>query len=184
MSLLEIFIVAIGLSADAFAVAITLGLAFSQKKWQKALIVGLLFGAFQAIMPVLGYFLAMIFSSQIDAFGDWIAFGLLFLIGGKMIIDSLKNEENEENEKLQNEMSEMFLISLAFATSIDALAVGVSFAFLQVNIIFAIVLIGITTFTLSVLGVRIGGILGERFRAKANLAGGIILVLMGFRIIF
>ena len=201
MDLLELFIIAIGLSMDAFAVAITTGLTMSKKTMKKSMIVGLYFGIFQAIMPLIGYMLGTQFADKITAFDHWIAFALLCFIGGKMIIGSFKKEGchdrecpaetctdrecpgGERPETKETSLKPAKMLPLALATSIDALAVGVSFAFLKVNIVPAVLFIGITTLVLSMVGVKIGNMFGTRFKAKAELAGGIILVLMGLKIL-
>lgn len=182
MSLLELFIIAVGLSMDAFAVAICSGLSMRTLSFKKAATVGLYFGVFQAGMPLIGYFLGAQFADKITAFDHWIAFVLLGIIGGKMILDSFSKEEEDANCP---EASLKFrdMLPLAIATSIDALAVGVSFAFLKVSIVPAVSFIGIVTLTLSMVGVKIGNLFGVRFKSKAELAGGIILVLMGLKIL-
>lgn len=178
MSLMELFLLAVGLSMDAFAVAICKGLSMSRMSWKKAAVVGLYFGGFQALMPLIGYLLGQQFERFITTFAPWVAFLLLALIGINMIRESFG-----EGEKCSDsiELKEMFV--LAIATSIDALAVGVSFAFLQVKIVPAISFIGATTFVLSMVGVKVGNVFGSRYRSKAELAGGIILILIGLKII-
>jgi len=180
MSFFVLFALAIGLSMDAFAVAICIGLSSAKATLKIALIVGLYFGIFQAAMPLIGYFIASQFADMIISFDHWIAFGLLVFLGGKMIYGSFKKEEFSEKE---TDISPKQMLPLAVATSIDALAVGVSFAFLQVNIVPAVLFIGITTFILSAAGVKIGNLFGVRFKSKAELAGGIILVLIGVNIL-
>ena len=181
MSLLELFLIAIGLSMDAFAVAICIGLTSSKATLKKALIVGAYFGVFQAIMPIIGYMLAKGFADKISAFDHWIAFVLLCFIGGKMIVESFKKEDNVVSG--EKSLSPATMLPLAFATSIDALAIGVSFAFLNVSIVPAALLIGVVTFILSVAGLKIGKSFGAKFKSKAELTGGIILVLIGFKIL-
>ena len=201
MNLMELLLIAIGLSMDAFAVAACFGLTMPKATIQKALIVGLYFGFFQAVMPLAGYWLATQFADKIIAFDHWIAFALLSIIGGKMIVESFKKEgcadrectaetctdrgcpSGERPEKEEVSLKPGKMLPLALATSIDALAVGVSFAFLNVNIVPAILSIGIITLTLSVLGVKIGNIFGVKFKSKAEFAGGIILVLIGLKIL-
>ena len=179
MTLIELFILAVGLSMDAFAVAVCKGLSLRSMSWKKAAIVGLYFGGFQAGMPLLGYFLGVQFRSYITSFDHWIAFILLVLIGGNMIRESFGDEEEGGSDSVGfREMS-----VLAIATSIDALAVGVTFAFLKVQIVPAVSFIGITTFTLSMIGVKIGNVFGTRWKSKAELAGGIILILIGTKIL-
>ena len=201
MDLLELLFLAIGLSMDAFAVAICAGLSMAKSSLKKALIVGLYFGVFQAGMPLIGYLVAGLFADSIIVYDHWIAFGLLSFLGGKMIIDSFKKEgrpdkeypvelcddrtrpggENPNDKEQSLKPSKM--LPLAVATSIDALAVGVSFVFLEVNIVPAILFIGITTLVISMTGVKIGNIFGSKFKSKAQLAGGIILVLIGVKIL-
>ena len=180
MGLLHIFLIALGLSADAFAVAICLGLSAQKSKAKSAITVGLYFGLFQGVMPILGFMAASQFSGAIDAYGHIIAFAVLVIIGGKMIWESFKKDGGNVGE---NSLRPAKMISLAVATSIDALMVGASFAFLQVNIIPAAVLIGVTTFTLSTIGFGIGGVCGSKLQARANLVGGIILVLIGIHVL-
>jgi len=180
MSLFVLFALAVGLSMDAFAVAICKGLSMTKATIKNAVIVGLYFGLFQAGMPLIGYAVATRFSEMIIAFDHWIAFALLCFLGGKMIVGSLKQDKPSDKEASLN-FKEM--LPLAVATSIDALAVGVSFAFLQVNILPAVLLIGLTTFLLSAAGVKIGSIFGAKFKSKAELAGGIILILIGLNIL-
>ncbi|ROR25829.1 putative Mn2+ efflux pump MntP [Mobilisporobacter senegalensis] len=202
MNLLELFIIAIGLSMDAFAVAVCSGLTMRKATIKKSLIVGMYFGLFQAIMPLMGYMLATQFADKIIDFDHWIAFVLLCFIGGKMLVGSFKKEgcadrecpaktctdrecpggERPNTKEASLKLAEM--LPLALATSIDALAVGVSFAFLQVSIVPAVLSIGIITLALSMLGVKIGNIFGAKFKSKAELVGGIILVLMGIKILF
>lgn len=179
MTLFSLFIIAVGLSMDAFAVSICKGLAMQKITIKKALIVGLWFGGFQALMPAIGYLLGSQFESYITNIDHWIAFVLLFIIGGNMIKEALSKEEEPASDSLA--FKEMLL--LALATSIDALAVGVTFAFLKVQILPAVLFIGVITFTLSALGVKIGNIFGCRYKSKAELAGGIILILMGCKIL-
>lgn len=179
MSFIELFIIAVGLSMDAFAVSICKGLALQKLSLRKAAIVGLWFGGFQILMPVIGYLLGSQFQDYVTNIDHWIAFILLALIGGNMIREALAGDEEKASDSLA--FREMLL--LAVATSIDALAVGVTFAFLQVHIIPAVTLIGITTFTLSAIGVKIGNLFGNRYKSKAELAGGVILILMGVKIL-
>lgn len=178
MSLLELFIIAVGLSMDAFAVAICKGLSVQQLKPRHALITGLYFGGFQALMPLIGYLLGVRFESFITSFDHWIAFVLLALIGLNMI-----KESREESECLNDAFDFKTMLPLALATSIDALAVGVTFAFLQVNIAPAVSFIGVITFVLSALGVKMGHVFGSKYKSRAELAGGAILILMGIKIL-
>lgn len=178
MSLLELFVIAVGLSMDAFAVSVCKGLSTGQLRVRHCLTCGLYFGGFQALMPLIGWLLGVQFQSMIISIDHWIAFVLLSIIGSNMI-----RESREEEECLDCSFSFRAMIPLAVATSIDALAVGVTFAFLQVDIIAAVFFIGVTTFALSALGTKIGAVFGARFRSKAELAGGIILVAMGVKIL-
>ena len=179
MGLLELFILAVGLSMDAFAVSVCKGLAMPKITLKRTLTVGLWFGGFQALMPAAGYLLGVQFRDKITAVDHWIAFILLGLIGANMIKEACSGDCEEENESL--DIRTMFL--LAVATSIDALAVGITFAFLDVHLLAAVSLIGITTFTLSAAGVKIGNVFGTRCKAKAELAGGVILILLGLKIL-
>lgn len=179
MGLLELFILAAGLSMDAFAVSVCKGLAMPKITLKRTLTVGLWFGGFQALMPAAGYLLGVQFRDKITAVDHWIAFILLGLIGANMIKEACSGDCEEENESL--DIRTMFL--LAVATSIDALAVGITFAFLDVHLLAAVSFIGITTFTLSAAGVKIGNVFGTRCKAKAELAGGVILILLGLKIL-
>ena len=179
MSLITLFITAVGLSMDAFAVSICKGLALKKINLKKACLVGLWFGGFQALMPLLGYLLGSQFKQYVETIDHWIAFVLLSLIGISMIKEALSKEE----EKADDSLSVRTMLLLAVATSIDALAVGVTYAFLQVNIIPAVSFIGIITFTLSAIGVKVGNVFGVKYKSKAELTGGIILILIGIRIL-
>ena len=179
MSLFSLFIIAVGLSMDACAVAICKGLAMQKATWKKAMLVGLWFGGFQGLMPALGYVLGSQFEQYIVSIDHWIAFILLCSIGINMIKEALSQYEECADDSLA--VKDMFL--LAVATSIDALAVGVTFAFLKVQILPAVAFIGVITFTLSALGVKVGNIFGCRFKSKAEFAGGIILIIMGTKIL-
>ncbi|MBR1853874.1 MAG: manganese efflux pump [Lachnospiraceae bacterium] len=179
MSLFSLFLVAVGLSMDAFAVSICKGLAMKKLSLQKACIVGLWFGSFQAIMPAIGYLLGSQFEKYITAIDHWIAFGLLCLIGVSMIREALSGEEESTDDSL--DVKTMFL--LAVATSIDALAVGITFAFLQVSIVPAVSFIGSITFLLSCTGVKVGNTFGTKYKAKAEVTGGVILILLGVKIL-
>lgn len=179
MSFIELLLIAVGLSMDAFAVSICKGLAMKKCTVKKAGIVGLYFGIFQAGMPLLGYVLGVQFRSLITNIDHWITFVLLGFIGLNMIREALSEEEEEESDSLQ--VKEM--LALAVATSIDALAVGVTFAFLNVAIVPAVSFIGIITFIICVAGVKIGNVFGSRYKSKAEFAGGLILILMGIKIL-
>lgn len=179
MTVVELFVIGVGLAMDAFAVSICKGLSMKRLTAKKAGIVGFYFGFFQGMMPLIGYFLGVGFKDKITAIDHWIAFVLLAVIGVNMIKEALSNE----SEDVDDDLGFKTMLLLAIATSIDALAVGVTFAFLAVNIWLAIAIIGITTFIISVLGVKIGHVFGLKYKAKAELAGGIILILMGIKIL-
>ncbi len=181
MSLLTLFITAVGLSMDAFAVAICKGLAMRKLKLSGALTVGLWFGGFQALMPLIGYLVGSAFADKITAVDHWVAFVLLSLIGANMIKESFEKEE--EGCRECDSLSIRAMLPMAVATSIDALAVGVSFAFLKVNILWAVLFIGVITFTLSAVGVWVGTVFGTRFKSKAERIGGLILIAMGTKIL-
>ena len=179
MGLIELFLIAVGLSMDAFAVSVCKGLAMPKCTFKKAAIVGLWFGGFQALMPAIGYVLGAQFQETIASIDHWIAFVLLALIGGNMIHEALDNDEEEADASL--DVKTMFL--LAVATSIDALAIGITFASLKVNIIPADCVIGIVTFIISFAGVKIGNVFGARYKNKAEIVGGVILILLGLKIL-
>ncbi|MCI5944305.1 MAG: manganese efflux pump MntP family protein [Eubacterium sp.] len=179
MGITELFIIAVGLSMDAFAVSVCKGLSVSGLKKKHMLTVGLYFGGFQALMPLIGYFLGAHFRKLIVSMDHWIAFFLLGLIGVNMIRESI----GEEEEGIDDSFAVKAMLPLAIATSIDALAVGVTFAFLNVQIVPAILFIGVTTFALSIIGIIIGNIFGSRFKSWAEMAGGIVLILMGVKIL-
>lgn len=179
MGFIELFLLAVGLSMDAFAVSVCKGLAMRKITVRKASVVGLWFGGFQALMPLLGYFLGVQFQDKITAIDHWIAFILLGIIGVNMVREAMSGDCENTSDSL--DIKTMFV--LAVATSIDALAVGITFAFLQVDIIAAVSFIGVTTFLLSAAGVKIGNVFGTKYKAKAELAGGIILILLGAKIL-
>ena len=174
----ELFLIGVGLSMDAFAVSVCKGLSVKKLGWRHALLVGLYFGGFQALMPALGWLLGYRFESVIAAIDHWIAFLLLGIIGFNMIKESFSRDE-----QLSDDFGFRTMVLLAVATSIDALAVGVTFAFLAVRILPAAGLVGVTTFCLSALGVWIGHVFGLRWKSRAELAGGVILMLMGLKIL-
>ncbi len=178
MGFVELFILAVGLSMDAFAVSICKGLSVITLKKRHSLITGLYFGGFQAGMPLVGYLLGKQFESLITSVDHWIAFVLLGIIGANMIKESF-----QKPDELDDSFAPKAMLLLAVATSIDALAVGVTFACLDVEIFSAITLIGITTFVFSAAGVKIGNVFGVRFKSKAELVGGVVLVLMGVKIL-
>ncbi len=179
MSFLELFIIAVGLSMDAFAVAICKGLSVKKAELRHCLIVGLYFGGFQAAMPLLGFLLGARFQALITRYDHWIAFILLGFIGANMIRESFDKDQDE----LPPSFTFRAMLPLAIATSIDALAVGVTFAFLQVNILWAVSLIGLTTFAFSWAGVKVGNVFGVKFKSRAERFGGAVLVLMGVKIL-
>lgn len=183
MKLIEIFLIGVGLSMDAFAVAVCKGLNMKKINYLHTVIIALFFGAFQAIMPLLGWFLGKQFEAYITSIDHWIAFILLGIIGGKMVYEAITEKEEEAVADTEEKLDIKELFLLAVATSIDALAVGITFAFLKVDITFSICVIGTTTFVLSCVGVAIGNIFGAKYQAKAELAGGIILVLIGLKIL-
>lgn len=182
MGAAELFLVAAGLSMDAFAVSVCKGLKMKKVNKLHCGIIALFFGGFQALMPLIGWFLGKQFESYITSIDHWIAFLLLVLIGGNMIKESRKKEE-EEVIKSDSRLNIKELFVLAVATSIDALAVGITFAFLKVDILLAVIIIGIITLILSAIGVFIGNIFGIRYKDKAELAGGVILILIGCKIL-
>lgn len=180
---IELLLIGVGLSMDAFAVSICKGLAMRRVNKKQAFVIGLFFGGFQALMPLIGYFLGNQFESYIVSVDHWIAFTLLVFIGGKMIIEVFKEDKAQKCDVFDTKLDIREVFILAVATSIDALAVGISFAFLRVDIEVSVVIIGITTFVLSAAGVAIGKKFGVRFKNKATVAGGIILILIGTKIL-
>ena len=180
MGLTELFILAVGLSMDAFAVSICKGLSLCRIKVKHMLIAGIWFGGFQALMPLIGYVCGSFFADFVTQFAHWIAFVLLLVIGGNMIKES---READDSCDIDASMSFKAMLALAVATSIDALAVGVSFAFMKVDIIWAVIFIGVITFTLSACGVKIGSLFGTKYKSKAELAGGVVLILIGLKVL-
>lgn len=178
MSLAELFILAVGLSMDAFAVSVCKGLSLGKISKKHMCIAGVWFGGFQALMPLIGYFLGSFFAEMITKYSHWIAFILLIIIGGNMIKEALGQEE-----EVDANMDFKSMLILAIATSIDALAVGVTFAFLEVSIIPAISFIGVTTFIFSAVGVKIGSLFGTKYKSKSEFCGGIILILIAIKIV-
>ena len=178
MSILDLFILAVGLSMDAFAVSVCKGLSLGKIKPKHMCIAGAWFGGFQALMPLIGYFLGSFFAEMIEKYDHWVAFVLLAIIGGNMIKESFGKDE-----KVDSSMDVKSMLLLAIATSIDALAVGVTFAFLQVQIVSAVSFIGVITFIFSAVGVKIGSLFGTKYKTKAELFGGIVLVLIGIKIL-
>lgn len=179
MGIVELVIIAIGLSMDAFAVSIGKGLSLRQIKLRHVLSVGVWFGGFQALMPLIGYLLGTTFTAVVSDFDHWIAFFLLGIIGLNMIRDSFSKEEDKHDD----DFSFRTMLMLAVATSIDALAVGVSFAFLCVDLWASVALIGMITFAFSAVGLKIGNIFGNKYKSKAEFTGGVVLVLMGVKIL-
>ena len=182
MGITELILLAVGLSMDAFAVSICKGLAMPELKPRHMVIVGLWFGGFQALMPIIGYFLGTTFAGYITAVDHWIAFILLSIIGGNMIKEALTNDDEEADPSL----GVRIMLLLAIATSIDALAVGVTFAFLLdsfLSVLLSALLIGCTTFIFSAAGVKVGNVFGMKYRSKAELVGGVILILLGIKIL-
>lgn len=180
MSLLELCLLAVGLSMDAFAVSVCKGLAVKKVDWKALLLVGLWFGGFQALMPAIGYFLGSFCKEFVTSVSHWIAFALLAFIGGNMLLEAVKKEE-DDGQSASLGAGTMFL--LAIATSIDALAVGITFAFLDVVLPVALTFIGVTTFLFSDAGLLIGRAFGKRYKQRAEIAGGIILILLGVKIL-
>lgn len=178
MSLWELFIIAVGLSMDAFAISICKGLSVQRISLRHAACAGLWFGGFQALMPLLGWLLGARFQAAIEQFDHWIAFALLVILGINMI-----REARGEEECVDGSFAWKVMLPMAVATSIDALAVGVTFAFLQVNIVPAVIFIGLTTFLFSAVGVRLGSVFGQRYQKAAQIFGGAILILMGLKIL-
>lgn len=182
MSLATLFITAVGLSMDAFAVAVCKGLAVKKAGIKQMVLAGLWFGGFQALMPALGYIFGSTLKEYVEKYDHWIAFILLGLIGANMIKEALSKEDEAETSSASMGVKEMF--TLAVATSIDALIVGIGYAFLpDVNIVAAVGFIGIITFVLSGVGIKIGNVFGLKFKKKAEISGGIILILMGLKIL-
>ena len=179
-----LFLMGVGLSMDAFAVSVCKGLAMRKVNKKQAIVIGLFFGGFQALMPLLGWTLGIQFEQYITSIDHWIAFILLGFIGGKMIVEAVKpDDESVEVKEMDPPLNIKEMFVLAIATSIDALAVGITFAFLDYPIVESIIIIGITTFVISIIGVYIGNFFGSMYNKKAELAGGIILVLLGVKIL-
>ena len=183
MTFTEILLIGIGLSMDAFAVAVSKGLSMQKINYKAGLIIALFFGVFQAGMPLIGYFAAIRFERYIVAADHWVAFGLLLFIGGKAIVEAIKEIRSGEKKEETFKLRYGELVVLAFATSVDALAVGISFAFLSVQIWKSVSIIGVTTFLISFVGVCIGNRFGAKLKAKAEIAGGVILILIGLKIL-
>ncbi len=178
MSLIELFLIGISLSMDAFAVSICKGLSIGEVKPKHLLLAGVWFGGFQALMPLIGYFLGSTFEQYVTSYDHWVAFILLGVIGGSMIKES-REKDSEQNSSF----AFTTMLVLAVATSIDALAVGITFAFLGVNIVAAVSIIGVTTFIFSAIGIKVGSVFGIKYKSKAELFGGIVLICLGTKIL-
>ncbi|MEF2593224.1 MAG: manganese efflux pump MntP family protein [Eggerthellaceae bacterium] len=185
MGIVELALIAVGLSMDAFAVSVCKGLGMKRLNMRQAFVIALFFGGFQALMPVIGWALGTGFQALITPIDHWIAFALLAFIGGKMLWDAFRGDEDDGEKALSDEASLDLkeLTMLAVATSIDALAVGITFAFLQVDIVPAVALIGVITFALSFGGVAIGHFFGARFEKPATIVGGVVLIIIGLKIL-
>lgn len=181
--MIQTFLIGLGLAMDAFAVAICKGLGMSKLNKKQAIIISIYFGGFQALMPLIGWLLGVGFQQYIVSIDHWIAFVLLGFIGGKMIYEAIKGDDEDAIEVKDAPLNHKELVLLAIATSIDALAVGVTFAFLEVPIVESIVMIGVTTFIICIIGVVIGNFFGSRLKKKAEFAGGLILILIGLKIL-
>jgi len=194
MGFFEIFAIGIGLSMDAFAASVCEGLSMRKLNIKNTMIIAFMFGLFQFLMPLLGYFFCVQFESYIEGFDHWIAFAFLCFIGAKLIFDAIKEKRESSSLKLKADsnidkkddpvFSFRRILLLSIATSIDALAVGISFAFFDINIFSASAIVGITTFVLSILGVLLGNFFGEKYKTPAQIVGGIILIGIGFKILF
>ncbi|MCL2398594.1 MAG: manganese efflux pump MntP family protein [Defluviitaleaceae bacterium] len=195
MNIIELFLLGLGLSMDAFAVSVCIGLSLIKISMKKLVTVGLYFGTFQAAMPFIGYMAAIQFAGYIATYDQWLVFAILFFLGGKMIVEGIKEKQcqNKDNAdslcvdkkcsigRQEISLSLAYMTPLAIATSIDAMAAGISIAFLQTNIFNAIILIGIVTFVMSMIGIKVGHVFGTKFKSKASIIGGIILLLIAFR---
>lgn len=179
MGFVELLLIGVGLSMDAFAVSICKGLGMQRVNWGHSLVIALFFGGFQALMPLLGWALGSQFAAYVTPVAPWVAFALLAFVGGKMLWDAFHEGEEDEAGQDTDKLDVKELLMLAIATSIDAFAVGLSFAFLQVNIVSSVAIIGITTFALSLVGVSAGNIFGSRWERPSTIAGGAILILIG-----
>ena len=182
MSITELLLISVGLAMDAFSVSVCKGLSMKKIDLKGGFITALFFGVFQGGMPVLGYFLGSRFTNVVSSFSHWISFGLLAFIGGKMIWEAIQDDDNEEGGR-EYRLALNELTMLAIATSIDALAVGIVFAAEKTNLLFSVTMIGVITFALSFLGIFIGHKFGSRYEKKAEIAGGIILILIGLKLL-
>lgn len=185
MGILDLFVIGVGLSMDAFAVAICKGLGMHRINLRHAFVIALFFGGFQALMPLIGFFLGSYLAELVNPIDHWIAFGLLAFIGAKMLWDAFKSDADDgQSDSAQEEALDLKeLLMLAVATSIDALAVGITFAFLEVNIWIAITVIGLTTFVLSFAGVVVGNRFGARYERPSTIVGGVVLIAIGVKIL-
>ena len=181
MGFTELFLISVGLAMDAFSVSVCKGLSMKQLNRRGAVMTALFFGVFQGVMPLIGYLLGSRFMEEIEAFDHWVAFVILAIIGGKMIFEALTEKEEDSSEEYRLDYRELFI--LAVATSIDALAVGLVFAATDVNLLVSVSVIGLVTFVLSLGGVIIGHRFGSRYEKKAEIAGGVILVLIGLKLL-
>lgn len=179
----ELFLIAVGLSMDAFVVSICKGLGMSRLNMRQAAVISLFFGGFQALMPLIGWALGSQLTDFITPIDHWIAFGLLAFVGGKMLWDAFHEDDEDEGVQTDEKLDLKELLMLAIATSIDALAVGITFAFLQVAIVPSITIIGLTTFVISFAGVAVGRFFGARFEKPATIVGGVVLILIGVKIL-
>ena len=179
MGAIEILLISIGLAMDAFAVSVCKGLAMKKMSWKKAIIIGLYFGIFQAVMPVIGYFLGTTFERFITNVDHWVAFILLVGIGINMVKEAFDKESENRNDNV--DMKTMLVLSIA--TSIDALAIGITFACLKIHIVMPVITIGLITFIISIIGVKIGNRFGDKYEKKAEIMGGVILILLGIKIL-
>ena len=183
MGFVELFLIGVGLSMDAFAVSICKGLGMSRLNMRQAAAISLFFGGFQALMPLIGWALGSQLTDFITPIDHWIAFGLLAFVGGKMLWDAFHEDDEDEGVQTDEKLDLKELLMLAIATSIDALAVGITFAFLQVAIVPSITIIGLTTFVISFAGVAVGHFFGARFEKPATIVGGVVLILIGVKIL-
>ena len=179
----ELFLIGVGLSMDAFVVSICKGLGMSRLNMRQAAVISLFFGGFQAFMPLIGWALGSQLTDFITPIDHWIAFGLLAFVGGKMLWDAFHEDDEAEGVQTDEKLDLKELLMLAIATSIDALAVGITFAFLQVAIVPSITIIGLTTFVISFAGVAVGRFFGARFEKPATIVGGVVLILIGVKIL-
>lgn len=183
MGFVELFLIGVGLSMDAFAVSICKGLGMSRLNMKQAAVISLFFGGFQALMPLIGWALGSQLTDLITPIDHWIAFGLLAFVGGKMLWDAFHEDDDVDAEAADEKLDLKELLMLAIATSIDALAVGITFAFLQMAIVPSITIIGLTTFVISFAGVAVGHFFGARFEKPATIVGGVVLILIGLKIL-